>query len=94
MTAMSSTTLVGTTVPSSRLSRQAAYCCDWLLDAFVPADLVVMDIAEPIARRQAARISAKGAYRDLVRASHAQVVNASGLSHSLGVRASQDRDRR
>jgi hypothetical protein len=40
------------------------------------------------------RVMGKGAYRDPVRASHAYFINASGLSHSLEVRASQDRERR
>jgi hypothetical protein len=35
----------------------------------------------------------KGTYCDPVRASHVPVINASGLSHSLRVRASEDRQR-
>ena len=50
-----------------------------LLDAFVPADPVVMGIDETIERRCGEKIAAKGIYRDPVRSSYTPFVNASGL---------------
>ena len=49
-----------------------------LLDAFVPEGPVVLGIEEAIARRRGEKSSAKGIYRDPVRASPTHVVNASG----------------
>ncbi|SDB74964.1 IS701 family transposase [Belnapia rosea] len=50
-----------------------------LLDAFVPADPVLLGLDDTIERRRGKRISAKGIYRDPVRSSHGHFVKASGL---------------
>jgi hypothetical protein len=50
-----------------------------LLDAFVPAGLVILGIDDTIERRRGKRITAKGIYRDPVRSSDAHFVKASGL---------------
>ncbi len=61
-------------------SRQAAHVLlQVLLDAFTPDGVVVMGIDETLERRQGAKISAKGIYRDAARSSRNVFVKASGL---------------
>ena len=50
-----------------------------LVDAFTPEGVVVMGIDDTLERRQAAKISAKGIYRDAARSSKHFFVQASGL---------------
>ena len=50
-----------------------------LVAVFVPRGVVLFGLDDTIERRRGDRITAKGIYRDPVRASHAHVVKASGL---------------
>lgn len=50
-----------------------------LVAAFVPNGPLIFGIDETIERRRGKRIAAKGIYRDAVRSSHSNFVNASGL---------------